>query len=110
MIRFALSQEQLDIVERLVASGRFEAPQTVIGAALALLETRERERIDCLAALHQALSDDRPDDAGRDAADVTPASDAPSLSSEPFDADALDEIERLIASKAAVAKPADALV
>lgn len=99
MIRFALSQDQVEIVQRLVASGRFEEPETVIGTALSLLETRERERIDCLAALHQALSEDG----------TAAAGDAPSLeNADPFDAEALDEIERLIASKAA--KPAAALV
>lgn len=127
MIRFALSQDQIAIVERLVATGRFDEPHGVIGAALALLETRERERLDCLAALHEALSlkdgeaqdDFEPQDDAEANGDAEHAdagqpvfADAPSLDddAQPFDAAALDEIERLIASKAAVAKPAGALV
>ena len=107
MIRFALSQEQMSIVERLVATGRFEAPQNVIGAALSLLESRERERLDCLAALHAALTCE---DAGS-AAGATKQVAAPSLRDDPqpFDADALDEIERLIASRAVAGEKADAL-
>ncbi len=107
MIRFALSQEQMGIVERLVASGRFEAPQNVIGAALSLLESRERERLDCLAALHEALTST---DAGS-APGETQQMAAPSLhdDSQPFDAEALDEIERLIASRAKAGEKADAL-
>lgn len=106
MIRFALSQEQVHIVERLVASGRYAAPDNVIGAALALLEVRERERLDCLAALHEALSvtgDGAPaeaSDAGVPLVDALRV-DAPALERpEPFDGDALAEIERLIASRA----------
>lgn len=102
MIRFALSQEQVHIVERLVATGRFEAPNSVIGAALALLESRENERLVCLTALHDALALDAT--APEAAALQNPANDgaAPAASEDPqpFDADALAEIERLIASRA----------
>lgn len=120
MIRFALSQEQIDIVERLVASGRYEAPQSVLEAALVLLETRERQRIDCLTALHDALASEEKGEAGADeddapqeknAAGKMNGDDVPALEADicddgdglPFDDAALDEIERLIASRAAVA-------
>lgn len=100
MIRFALSQEQLALVDRLVASGRYEAQDSVIGAALDLLETRERERLETLAALHEALtcSDEALDGMG-DGAQEEDGS---------FDAAILDEIERLIAAhpRAAVLKEA----
>lgn len=102
MIQFALSQDQIAIVERLVASGRFEEPHSVIGAALALLEVRERERFDCLAALHDALALNgaAADESGESIA-VELAQDAPAFEcADPFDADALDEIERLIATRA----------
>ncbi|MEP9349284.1 type II toxin-antitoxin system ParD family antitoxin [Xanthobacter sp. KR7-225] len=89
VIRFALSQEQLALVDRLIASGRYEAQESVIGAALTLLEMRERERLDQLTALHDALiaEDDCAAD-GDGGADVAG----------PCDTDLLDEIERLIAA------------
>lgn len=110
MIQFSLSQEQIHIVERLVASGRYEAPQTVIGAALSLLENRERERLSCLEALQEALvaaENENLEGLGLGSADST-ADGLPSAAqldeaSTPFDAEALDEIERLIASRAPAA-------
>ncbi|MFG1480091.1 type II toxin-antitoxin system ParD family antitoxin [Xanthobacter sp. V4C-4] len=54
--RFALSPEHSGLVDRFIASGRFDGPQAVIGAALALLEGRERERVEKLSVLHEAIS------------------------------------------------------
>lgn len=51
-----LSPEHFSLIDRFVASGRFDGPQAVIGAALALLEGRERERAEKLRALHDALA------------------------------------------------------
>ncbi|MFG1417075.1 type II toxin-antitoxin system ParD family antitoxin [Xanthobacter sp. V0B-10] len=51
-----LSPEHTGLIDRFVASGRFEGPQAVIGAALALLEGRERERAEKLSVLHDAIS------------------------------------------------------
>lgn len=56
--RFALLPEHLNIVERFVDLGRFAEPHAVIGAALNLLEGRERERTASLSALHDALARD----------------------------------------------------
>lgn len=96
MIRFALSQEQLALVDRLVASGRYEAQESVIGAALGLLEMRERERLVSLAALHDALAaEDDGEDDGEDEDGEIPAADHEAAS---FDGAILDEIERLIAA------------
>lgn len=106
MIRFALSQEQLALVDRLVASGRYEAQESVIGAALGLLEMRERERLSSLAALHEALAaEDEEDQDDEDQDDVILAADEAAL---PLDTAILDEIERLIAAhpRAAVLKEA----
>lgn len=54
--RFALSPEHSGLIDRFIASGRFEGPHAVLSAALALLEARERERAEKLSALHQALA------------------------------------------------------
>ncbi|MDQ0507286.1 type II toxin-antitoxin system ParD family antitoxin [Xanthobacter agilis] len=54
----ALTPEHSGLVDSFIASGRFEGPQAVIGAALALLEGRERERTEKLRALHDAVSGD----------------------------------------------------
>lgn len=54
--RFTLSPEHFSLVDRLVASGRFEGPQAVIAAALALLSDRERVRAQKLTELHAALT------------------------------------------------------
>lgn len=56
--QLALSVEHSGLVDRFVASGRYEGPQAVIGAALALLESRERERAEKLSVLHDAISGD----------------------------------------------------
>ena len=94
MIRFALSQEQLALVDRLIASGRYAAQESVIGAALTLLEMRERERLDHLTALHEALIAEDEGDTDRDSG----AHEAAPCEAAPCDADLLDEIERLIAA------------
>ena len=104
VIRFALSQEQLALVDRLVASGRYEAQESVMGAALGLLEMRERERLSSLAALHAALAaEDADEDADQDG-EILADDDA----AMPLDAAILDEIERLIVAhpRAAVLKEA----
>lgn len=54
--RFTLSPEHSSLIDRFIASGRFEGPQAVIGAALSLLEGRERDRTEKLSALHEALA------------------------------------------------------
>lgn len=51
-----LSPEHSGLIDRFLATGRFEGPQAVIGAALALLEGRERERAEKLSVLHEAIS------------------------------------------------------